>query len=77
MELIRLIDLEKIDYKKLRFLSAQDMEAAMKTLGHEVVICQNCRYNPDYTKNHNDCKWDPDHPHYPGDFCSQGKPLKG
>ena len=75
--MIRLIDLEKIDYKKLRFLSAQDMEAAMKTLGHEVVICQNCRYNTDYTKHHHDCKWDPDHPHYPGYFCSQGKPLKG
>lgn len=75
--MIRLIDIEKIDYKKLRFLSAQDMEAAMKTLGHEVVICQNCRFNPDYTKHHNDCKWDPEHPHYPGDFCSQGKPLKG
>lgn len=73
----RLIDLDTLDYKALRFLSEKELRAAMKIQGREVVTCDKCRFNPDYTKHHNDCKWDPEHPHYPGDFCSQGKPLKG
>ena len=66
------IDIESLNYKELRFLSAADLEKAIKEQGKGMVHCKDCKYNPDHKKTHTACVWDPEKPHYPGDFCSRG-----